>query len=69
MNLFNESCPLKEFEIKTKRLQNPWYDKTILKRSRKKQRLYNKFLKNRTTKNEKNYKNFKNEYNRLLFEK
>ena len=40
--------------------QSPWITKGIAKPSKKKQRLYEKFLKNRTPKNEETYKTYKN---------
>ena len=42
-----------------KNLASPWIAKGILKSSKRKQKLYEKFLKRRTPRNELNYKNFK----------
>ena len=39
--------------------QSPWITKGIAKLSKKKQRLHDKFLKNRTPKNEETYKTYK----------
>ena len=55
---------LKEIEIKTKHLGTPWITKSLQKSSKRKQRLYEKFLKRRTIENENQYKTYKN-----LFEK
>ena len=40
--------------------QSPWITKGTAKSSKNKQRLYEKFLKNRTPKNEETYKTYKN---------
>ena len=52
--------PKVKIKIKIKNLLSPWISKGILKSSKKKQKLYDKYLKNRTYKNEKNYKTYKN---------
>ena len=49
--------------IKSKTLKNPWTTKGILKSSKTKQRLYDKFLKSKTDDHEISYKNY-----RKLFE-
>ena len=62
--LYDISFPEISMEIKSKSLMNPWFTKGLQKSSKRKQKLYEKFLKNRTLQNEKTYKNYKN-----LFEK
>ena len=59
---YSKAFPLTTKFIKTKAQQNPWIIPGIIKSSKKKQRLYEKFIKKRTFKNETNYKN----YNRLF---
>ena len=54
---YNEAFPITTKFIKTKTQQNPWITPGIIKSSKKKQRLYEKFIKKRTFKNETNYKN------------
>ena len=49
--------------VKSKTLKNPWITKGILKSSKTKQRLYDKFLKSTSYKHEISYKNC-----RILFE-
>ena len=44
--------PKLEIKVKFKNDQSPWISKGITKSSKKKQRLYEQFLKNRTPKNE-----------------
>ena len=57
--LYDKYFPEKKIKIKTKDLQSPWITNGIKKSSKRKQRLYNKFLKNRSYENETNYKNYK----------
>ena len=47
-----------EVKVKFKSYQSSWITKGIAKLSKKKLRLYEKFLKNRTPKNEETYENF-----------
>ena len=46
---------------------SPWMTKGLLKSSKKKHKLYDKFLKNKTYQNEINYKNYKNLFETLKF--
>ena len=46
-------------KIKTKDLESPWITKGIKKSSKKKQRLYSKFLKKRNEKTKKEYQDYK----------
>ena len=46
-------------KIKIKTLLNPWMIKGLQKSSKKKQKLYDRFLKSRTDENEKRYKDYK----------
>lgn len=50
---------------KTSKGQSPWITRGLLKSSKKKQRLYEKFLKKRTSVNEEKYKIYKNMFNCL----
>ena len=45
--------------MKAKTIQNPWITKSITKSSKKKQRLYERFLKKSTPQNEQKYKTIK----------
>ena len=56
--------PLIEIEIKPKNLKTAWFSKRVKKPSKTKQRLYIKFLKNKSAESEEKYRNYKN-----LFEK
>ena len=43
--IYNLAFPLKTFSVKRKTLQNPWMTKDLLKSSKRKQKLYEKFMK------------------------
>ena len=60
IEIYDKSFPKSEHKVKFKSDQNPWITKGVAKSSKKKQRLYEKFLKNRTFKNEETYKTYKN---------
>ena len=50
IDIYDKSFPKSEVKVKFKSDQSPWITKGIAKSSKKKQRLYEKFLKNRTPK-------------------
>ena len=52
IDIYDNSFPKSEVKVKFKSGQSPWITKGIAKSSKKKQRLYEKFLKNRTPQNE-----------------
>ena len=52
-------------EIKQKNLSSPWISKGLRKSSKKKQRLYEKFLKQRSDKNYETYEIYKNLFQKL----
>ena len=58
-DLYNIYFPTKIIKVKNKDLNSPWITKEIKKSSKQKQRLYEKFLKNRTEKHELVYKTYK----------
>ena len=57
--LYNHAFPIKEVSLKLKNVFNPWMTKGLQKSSKKKQKLYDKFLKSKTNENEKKYKTYK----------
>lgn len=61
---YEKAFPKIEVEIKRKSFENPWMTKGFLKSSKRKQKLYQKFLKRKTFESEEKYKNYKS-----LFEK
>ena len=56
----------KKIKIKGKSLVSPWITKGVRRSSRKKQRLYENFLKHKTTKTLETSKNYKNLFEKLL---
>ena len=58
-SLYDECFPRKKIKLKPQNYNNPWITKGIKKSSKRKQKLYEKFLKNRNEKNEKLYKSYK----------
>ena len=65
VQIYDQAFPERKTEIKPKNLVNPWITRGLRKSSRKKQRLYDKFLKQRNSKNEEAYKMFKNLFEKL----
>ena len=57
--LYDECFSKKKIKLKPQKYNNPWITKGIKKSSKRKQKLYEKFLKNRNEKNEKLYKSYK----------
>ena len=58
-SLYDECFPKKKIKLKPRKYNNPWITKGIKKLSKRKQKLYKKFLKNENKKNEKLYKSYK----------
>ena len=61
--IYDDCFPKTKFKIKSNNKANPWITKGIPKSSKRKKKLYEKFLRNRSIQNEKIY-----EDNRKLFE-
>ena len=57
IKIYDQAFPLQKIKIKGKSLVSPWITKGIRKSSRKKQRLYEKFLKYKTIKTLETYQN------------
>ena len=57
--LYNHAFQIKEVSLKFKIAFNPWMTKRLQKSSKRKQKLYDKFLKSKTNENEKEYKTYK----------
>ena len=57
--LYDHAFPIKEVSVKLENVFNPWMTKRLQKSSKKKQKLYDKFLKSKTNENEKKYKKYK----------
>ena len=65
--LYEKTFPKKQVSIKIKSLKNKWMTKGVTKSSKRKQRLYERFLKNKTYINEKAYKTYKNTFEKIKF--
>ena len=65
VQIFDQTFPERKLEINAKNLVSPWITRGLRKSSRKKQRLYKKFLKQRNSKNEEAYKMYKNLFEKL----
>ena len=50
--IYDLALPLKTFSVKRKTLQNPWMTKGLLKSSKRKQKLYKKFVKKGSPRND-----------------
>ena len=61
--IYDACFPKTKFKIKSNNRANPWIARCIAKSSKRKQKLHEKFLKNRSIQNEKIYKDY-----RKLFE-
>ena len=59
LTIYKNLFPRKKIKLKVKDIQGPWITIGIKKSSKRKQRLYEKFLKNRSQKTELEYKNYK----------
>ena len=58
-SLYDIYFPIKKIKIKSKNLASPWITTGIIKSSKRKQMLYEKWLKRKTTYNNEAYKNYK----------
>ena len=58
-NIYDNVCPKLVSEIKNKQLKNPWMTNNLVKSSKRKQKLYIKFLKSKKENDEIAYKTYK----------
>ncbi|XP_065658504.1 uncharacterized protein LOC136083020 [Hydra vulgaris] len=63
--LYDKAFPEKKITVKTKTVLTPWMSNGLLKSSKRKQKLYDKYLKKKTYKNEMTYKNYKNIFEKI----
>ena len=63
--IYDQTFPERKIGVKPKNPVSPWITQCLRKSSRKKQRLYRKFLKQRNSKNEEAYKMNKNLFEKL----
>ena len=65
IKIYDQAFPERKIEIKQKNLSSPWISKGLRKSSKRKQRLYEKLLKQRSDKNYEIYKIYKNVFEKL----
>ncbi|XP_065654829.1 uncharacterized protein LOC136081442 [Hydra vulgaris] len=65
-NVYDNVCPKLTTEIKNKQLKNPWMTNNLIKSSKRKQKLYIKFLKSKKEIDENAYKSYKKFYQNNL---
>ena len=65
IKVYDQAFTERKIEIKQKNLSSPWISKGLRKSSKRKQRLYEKFLKQRSDKNYETYKIYKNLFEKL----
>ena len=58
-SISDDLFPKKKIKVKSKDIQSPWITARIKKSSKRKQRLYENFLKYRSERNKDKYKNYK----------
>ena len=66
-DLYDKCFPKVKIKLKTKSLLSPWITKGLKKSSKRKQKLYDKFLKNKSYKNELKYKSYKNLFETIKY--
>ena len=64
-DIYDANFPIREYILKDKDIKSPWITKGLKKSSKKKQKLYIKFLKTRTLEDEFKYKTYKSLFEKL----
>ena len=64
-DIYDANFPKREYILKDKDNKSPWISKGLKKSSKKKQRLYIKFLKAKTPEDEFKYKTYKSLFEKL----
>ena len=64
-DIYDANFPIWEYILKDKDIKSSWISKGLKKSSKKKQRLYIKFLKTKTPEDEFNYKTYKSLFEKL----
>ena len=65
-NLFEKNFPLKPVKVRYKTNPKPWLTKGLLKCCRRKNKLYKRFIKEKSVANEQKYKQYKNKLTKIL---
>ena len=64
-DIYDANFPIREYILKDKDIKSPWITKGLKKSSKKKQKLYIKFLKTKTLEDEFKYKTYKSLFKKL----
>ena len=64
-DIYDANLPIWEYILQNKDIKSPWISKGLKKSSKKKQKLYLKFLKTETLGNEFKYKTYKSLFEKL----
>ena len=64
-DIYDANFPIREYILKDKDIKSPWITKGLKKSSKKKQKLYIKFLKTKTLEDEFKYKTYKSLFEKL----
>ena len=65
-DIYDINFPIREYILKDKDLRSPWISKGLKKSSKKKQRLYIKFVKSKSPEDGLNYKTYKRLFEKLI---
>ena len=65
-DIYDANFPIREYILKDKDIKSPWIGKGLKKSSKKKQKLYIKFLKTKTLEDEFKYKTYKSLCEKLI---
>lgn len=65
MSMYNKNFPITKINIRQKDLKSPWMSKGLKKSSKRKQKLYIKYLKKKSAKAELEYKTYKNMFEKM----
>ena len=65
LEIYETNFSYKQVTVKPQDVKNPWMSKALKKSSIQKQKLYVKYLKQKTTESEKTYKDYKDLFNKL----
>ena len=66
LEIFNKNCPIRKYNVNRMKKKQPWLTLGLIKASKKKNILYQKFLTNRNNETEKIYKDYKNKFTSIV---
>ena len=65
-NMYNEHCPVKKVKLAHSKVYKPWFTKGLQNACKKKNNLYVKYLKTKSTEDITRYKTYKNKLTSIL---